>query len=379
MNKRQSKWTTQRLSDIYRQMKQRCYNPNNPNYKNYGGRGIVVCDDWLKPINFIEWAKTSGYDDTLTIDRINVNGNYEPTNCRWVTKSEQAYNRTNSHYIEIDGELLTDSQVAKKYNISESKLRMYRLHDFEKFDNDIINVINFMIANKHRLKNNLNATKYDEFSNEFYTKYEDIARELDNYDLSGLRIICPCDGENSAFVKYMKDKGYNFQHCEGSYESVDYNEYDCVITNPPFKNYQRFYNLIKDKLFIVVAPLTVSYKSWFNYQEHTVGYSGRIKEFYRPDGSIEKLGNVVWITNMKQQEGKPLPLCDNMEGMRVLDDCSMEIAKKKDIPNIPNKYYVPITIFEHTPLPSNIKILGVNNNCRYQGKKLYTRFLVEVK
>lgn len=132
-------------------------------------------------------------------------------------------------------------------------------------------------------------------------------------------------------------------------------------------------------MFIVVAPLTVSYKTWFRWTTNTVGYSGRIKEFYRPDGSIEKLSNIVWITNMKKVLGKQLQLCDNLDGVRMLDDGIMEVSKKKDIPNVKGKYYVPITIFEHTPLPYNIRILSVNNNCRYKGKKLYTRFLIEVK
>ncbi len=227
--------------------------------------------------------------------------------------------------------------------------------------------------------NNLNGVHNKPDRDEWYTKYEDVARELDNYDLSGLKIVCPCDGEDSAFVKYMKEKGYDFDYFEGDYESVDYSKYNCVITNPPFKNYQKFYNLIKNKLFIVVAPMTVSYKTWFRWTTNTVGYSGRIKEFYRPDGSIEKLGNVVWITNMKKVLGKELQLCDNLDGVRILDDGIMEVSKKKDIPNVKGAYYVPITIFEHTPLPYNIRILSVNNNCRYKGKKLYTRFLIEVK
>lgn len=172
---------------------------------------------------------------------------------------------------------------------------------------------------------------------------------------------------------------YDFDYFEGDYESVDYSKYDVVITNPPFKNYQKFYNLIKDKLFIVVAPLTVTYKSWFRWETHTVGYTGRIKEFYRPNGEIEKLGNVVRITNMKKKLGKPLDLCNNLDGVRILDDGVMEVSKKKDIPNVKGMYYVPITIFEHTPLPSNIFIRGVKNDCKYNGKKLYTRFLVEVK
>lgn len=227
--------------------------------------------------------------------------------------------------------------------------------------------------------NNLNGVHTKEDRDEWYTLYEDVKRELDNYDLTGLKIVCPCDGEHSAFVQYMRDNNYDFDYFEGDYESVDYNKYDVVITNPPFKNYQKFYNLIKDMKFIVVAPLTVSYKSWFDYMDVSVGYSGRIKEFTRPDGSIEKLGNVVWITNMKKTAGKPLELCDNIDGVRTLDDGSLEVAKKKDIPKKKGMYYVPITLFEHTPLCDNIKIFGVRNDCKYKGKKLYTRFLVEVR
>lgn len=70
---------------------------------------------------------------------------------------------------------------------------------------------------------------------------------------------------------------------------------------------------------------------------------------------------------------------NNLNGVRILDDGIMEVSKKKDIPNVKGMYYVPITIFEHTPLPSNIFIRGVKNDCKYNGKKLYTRFLIEVK
>lgn len=227
--------------------------------------------------------------------------------------------------------------------------------------------------------NNLNGVHKKKDRDEWYTLFKDVQNELDNYDLTGLKIVCPCDGKDSAFVKYMSAMGYDFDYFEGDYESVDYSKYDVVITNPPFKNYQKFYNLIKDKLFIVVAPLTVAYKSWFRWETHTVGYTGRIKEFYRPSGEIEKLGNVVWITNMKKKLGKPLDLCNNFDGVRMLDNGYLEVSRIKDIPNIIGQYFVPITLFEYTPLPPNIKILGVYNNCTYRGKKLYTRFLIEVK
>lgn len=227
------------------------------------------------------------------------------------------------------------------------------------------------------MANNLNGVHGKADRDEWYTKYKDVKAELDNYDLSGYKIVCPCDGENSAFVKYMKEKGYDFDYFEGDYESVNYNNYDVVVTNPPFKNYRKFYELIEDMKFIVIAPLTVSYKSWFDYKNVTVGYSGRVKEFYRPDGSIEKLGNVTFITNMKTEQGKEVPFND-YNNARLLDNGILEVSRIKDIPKARNLYYVPITLFEYTPLPNNIKILGVNNNCTYKGKKLFTRYLIEV-
>ena len=94
-----------RLYGIYQKMKERCLNPRNDHYKNYGGRGITICEEWLKSyIPFREWALDNGYTDKLTIDRIDVNGNYEPSNCRWVTAKEQALNKRNNIKITINNE-----------------------------------------------------------------------------------------------------------------------------------------------------------------------------------------------------------------------------------------------------------------------------------
>lgn len=86
-----------RLYRIYCNMKQRCYNPKNSRYHCYGKRGIRICDEWLENFEkFYYWAINNGYTDELTIDRIDVNGIYEPSNCRWATMLEQAKNKQNS-------------------------------------------------------------------------------------------------------------------------------------------------------------------------------------------------------------------------------------------------------------------------------------------
>lgn len=117
-----------RLYSIYNKMIQRCYNKNNPKYKNYGMRGILICDKWLNNFTeFYNWAINNGYTDKLTIERINVNKGYEPANCKWIPAKEQAKNRTTNIIITISGEKDILSEWCKKFAINYKKAN-YKYH-----------------------------------------------------------------------------------------------------------------------------------------------------------------------------------------------------------------------------------------------------------
>jgi len=107
-----------RIYIIWQNIKRRCTNPNNPNYKDYGGRGISYCSEWEEFEPFYEWAIKNGYKDDLTIDRIDVNGNYCPNNCRWVTQEQQQYNKRTTHYLTYKGETKSMAEWAKIKNIN---------------------------------------------------------------------------------------------------------------------------------------------------------------------------------------------------------------------------------------------------------------------
>jgi len=112
---------------IWQQMKQRCDNINNRSYKNYGGRGITYTKKWKSFNGFYEDMK-EGYQEGLSIDRINAHGNYEKENCRWVTMSDQQLNKAFGVFVEINGENLTLSQISEKYNIN-IKILIRRYYD----------------------------------------------------------------------------------------------------------------------------------------------------------------------------------------------------------------------------------------------------------
>lgn len=109
--------SNERIYSIWDLMKRRCFDSNRVEYKNYGGRGITVCPEWLNSQNFIEWAYQNGYSDELTLDRIDNNGDYCPQNCRWVNREEQANNKRNNRFITHKGQTKTITQWAKENGI----------------------------------------------------------------------------------------------------------------------------------------------------------------------------------------------------------------------------------------------------------------------
>lgn len=113
-----------RLYNIWCAMKQRCYYEKSSHYHIYGAKGIRVCDEWKDDfMNFYNWAMKNGYTDELTIDRIDVNGNYEPSNCRWATYKEQANNKSTNRYVECGGKIQTVSQWAEELGVHYQTLR----------------------------------------------------------------------------------------------------------------------------------------------------------------------------------------------------------------------------------------------------------------
>lgn len=111
-----------KLHGVWNNMKQRCVNPNHAAYKNYGGRGISVCNEWNEFLPFYKWCMDNGYKEGLSLDRINNNGNYCPQNCRFTDRITQNNNRRGNIIIEANGEEKTLPEWSRKIGISQTTL-----------------------------------------------------------------------------------------------------------------------------------------------------------------------------------------------------------------------------------------------------------------
>ena len=144
------KWLTEdeeNLSHVYNAMKQRCYDPNNKSYTDWGGRGITICDEWLNnKRSFVDWALSHGYKPGLTIDRIDNNGAYCPDNCRWVDRTVQANNRRSNLYVTVNGITHTLADWARLLNVRYIEF-------WKKEDSEIVDMISEYLS-----RNNLPAS-----------------------------------------------------------------------------------------------------------------------------------------------------------------------------------------------------------------------------
>lgn len=112
-----------RLYRIWRNMRRRCYKSSAKNYNYYGGRGIKVCDEWVDNFDaFHDWSTDNGYNNDLTLDRIDVNANYSPSNCRWVTWKVQNNNARFNHLITYNGVTKTLTEWCETFNLNRDAI-----------------------------------------------------------------------------------------------------------------------------------------------------------------------------------------------------------------------------------------------------------------
>lgn len=112
-----------KLYNIWSSMKDRCLNKNHKFYKDYGGRGILICNEWIINVSsFYNWAIANGYKEGLTIDRVDNDRGYEPDNCRWATRLEQANNKRNNLNITFNGVAKTVAEWSREYKLNNKTI-----------------------------------------------------------------------------------------------------------------------------------------------------------------------------------------------------------------------------------------------------------------
>jgi len=143
--------TNTHLFSVWTGMKKRCYYENGKDFEHYGERGIIICNQWLNSyIVFRDWSIDNGYDENLTIDRIDVNGDYEPSNCRWTTTKVQNNNKTNNLYIMIDGKTKTLSEWCSELNLIRGTIYQ-RIHKYKWDVSKALGVNNAVLVYKENI------------------------------------------------------------------------------------------------------------------------------------------------------------------------------------------------------------------------------------
>lgn len=132
------KWRNQKIGHIFKGMKRRCYDSSHKSYRCYGAKGIKVCEEWINdPKTFEDWALNNGYEDGLTIDRIDGNKDYCPENCRWVPLSDNSRYKSSTYHIEVDGEIHSGKEWAKilgfGVNLINRYVKLYGIENTSEF------------------------------------------------------------------------------------------------------------------------------------------------------------------------------------------------------------------------------------------------------
>lgn len=148
-------WTNKRIGKIFKHMVMRCYNANYKDYRWYGAKGIKICDEWLNnPNQFENWAIKNGYEDHLTIDRIDANKDYSPDNCQWIPLKDNSRKAGKVTWITIEDETLTGRQWADKLQIGINAInRLVRQYGIDKTKELIRAMLKEPLSTKHRKSN----------------------------------------------------------------------------------------------------------------------------------------------------------------------------------------------------------------------------------
>ena len=205
-----------RIYQIWCGIKKRCYNENSKNFPQYGEKGVAVCEEWKNDfLSFYDWCIENGYNENLTIDRIDVKGNYEPSNCRWITHAEQQRNRTNNIYLEYNGETKTLSEwcvvMGQPYKRIYCRMKS-ALYHYGKFDfNDLFYPQKTKRIYTERFYNRKHYTKkIEQYSKDGkLLKVWDSIKETENYGFNKNAIVSCCKGRSKT------SGGYIWKYAEG--------------------------------------------------------------------------------------------------------------------------------------------------------------------
>lgn len=213
------KQSIQRIKNIRNGMVQRCTNKNDAHYNTYGGRGVKVYYDWLNNAqSFVDWAENNGYEDYLTLDRINPYGDYEPENCRWATTYTQAHNKreskkNNSIPFRFCGALYSENVLAKIKHLTCEKLRNGR-----KKSSTIESVIasrdtSFWNRSKNDIRNDQDEEKriYNNMSDGQRYMYDSLIRSCVKNDVDICEVLRSLIGDiDRSMVQVAENKGYGY-------------------------------------------------------------------------------------------------------------------------------------------------------------------------